>query len=229
MLAGCWQPDSSVGVRVGMICPLAKEAAPTAVILGLRVSGKAAVVMLLSGLTGSHNAPEKPRWDPHVGLWCGRVLFSTTLPAVLQPGLFSLASVVTASLQSEQWGPGFPPPRNWASPYSRRDFGKEINTRWERAGLPGTHYPCAKSCWHEWVRGLGRAGRCLCSCRLLVSFPRAWQPAGDKKRALQPPAHLCPHRCQRLLGQGTSFVVEAHRKGASACTPPVNPCWGTTL
>lgn len=143
---------------------------------------------------------------------CGEVLF------LHSPSLFP-------GLQSEQWGPDSPftPPSIGHPPRSRRDFGKEINTRWERAGLPGTHSLHAKSCWREWARGPGRVGGapspgdCSPCSPGLSSQPRV----GQLERGLHAPTPLCPQRCPE--GREHIHCADCTEGG---CHPP---CWGIAL
>lgn len=178
----------------------------------------------------------------------GRDMFPSSPSPHLSARPLPHISTVTAVLQSEQWDPG-PPPRAGHPPRSRRDFGKEINTRWERAGLPGTHSPCAKSCWREWVRGPRRAGGARaprdCSPRSLgpgsqpgtgtareeytQSHPLPSVPTGAK--GARGRGHIpcaggtwggCQHMhpsCHPLLGHSPT-IYPSHQVSASPGRPP---------
>lgn len=193
------------------MCPLPSAAAPIAASLGLGAClGQRCYCGVALRPTASCDAPEHPVKPPGthvhfwgVGLWGGPFVHTHPAPRSLSAQPFVRASTVSATLQSEQWGPGlFPPPRTRHPPRSRRDFGKTINTRWERAGLPGTHSPCAKSFWREWARGPGRMGVPVLpeTARLVPQVPAASWGRGQLGRDPQPPAPLCSHGC---LGKGT--------------------------
>lgn len=181
----------------GMICPLPGAAAPVAASQGL---GACLGQMCPSGPAASCGVPEHPAKPPGTLMHFGDGGFPSPTPSVsaLPP---PQASTMTAELQSEQWGLCAPPGARHP-PCSRRDFGKEINTRWERAGLPGTHSPHAKSCWREWARGLGVPVLPKTAHLVPWGLTASWGQ-GQRQRDLQPPTPLCPHMCWGCLGQGT--------------------------
>lgn len=138
------------------MCPLPRAVATIAARLGASLGQRylGRIAPRTQNQTGGPRGPNKASWDPHAFLGWGCVEeFSSSTPLFL-----STASSLGCRVSSGAQISPLTPPSIGHPPSSRRDFGKEINTRWERAGLPGTHSLHAKSCWREWVRGPGRAG-----------------------------------------------------------------------